>query len=575
MATMTDIVRRMADSMTHRGPDDAGVWVDPSGICALSQRRLSILDLSPAGHQPMIWPETGDAISFNGEIYNYLEIKASLEAAGVVFKGSSDTEALLAALAREGTAALNKLDGMFAFGFWRAKERQLILARDIFGEKPLYYAQTKDFFAFASELQALRNVPELILEPDRHRIEVYLGLRYLPAPLSIYKQVSKLPPASALTLSSDGSIVIESYYRFTASSAQTSGRALDDLADELEALLEETVRSRLLTADVPVGAFLSSGVDSSLIVALAMKQANRPVKTFSIGFPDDPESEHMDAEAMARHLGCDHRTEILFSDFFDMRERIPEMQDEPMGDSSCLPTWAVSRAARREVTVALSGDGGDELFGGYERYSRALREGRNEKFADLYASRMMVFSDWRLGTIMGDLTEETKALWRRLRMPLRDDSRPLLARMRAYDIETYLPDDILAKVDRMSMLHALEVRSPLLGRKVADFAARMASDDLCAEGQSKRVLKRVAARYIPHAWLERKKKGFSIPKEGVWSADKLAQETKALLLAPESKLALWIEPEKLKAYLDYITQTPRTAHIWSVFVLEKWLRRHA
>jgi asparagine synthase (glutamine-hydrolysing) len=204
------------------------------------------------------------AISFNGEIYNYLEIKAPLEAAGAVFKGASDTEVLLAALAYKGTAILDRLDGMFAFGFWKAKERRLILAPDIFGEKPLYYAQTKDFFAFTSELQALREVPGLALEPDRHRIEVYLGLRYLPAPLSIYKQVSKLPPASVLTLSPDGSIAIEPYYRFTASSAQASGRSMDSLADELGAILEETVRSRLLTADVPVGAFLSSGVDSSL-----------------------------------------------------------------------------------------------------------------------------------------------------------------------------------------------------------------------------------------------------------------------------------------------------------------------
>ncbi len=577
--TMGDIVRHMADSMAHRGPDDSGVWVDPTGCCALSHRRLSIIDLSAAGHQPMILADRGDGISFNGEIYNYQEIRAELESQGTRFKGQSDTEVLLAGLSQKGSNILDKLDGMFAFGFWQADQRRLLLARDIFGEKPLYYAQTPDGLAFASELQALREVPGLALEIDRHRIEIYFSLRYLPAPLSIYKQVSKLPAGSFLSVSPEGKIAVERYYRFLPSFEQKSERSLEDLADELEVILTETVRSRLVTADVPVGAFLSSGVDSSLVVALAMKHVGQPIKSFSVGFLGDPGSEHQDAEATAFHLGSDHRTETLSSDFFKKRGIIPEIQDEPMGDSSCLPTWAICRSARRDVTVALSGDGGDELFGGYNRYPKTLerisdlKTGVDEAFAERYLESMMLFSMRSLGLFLGELSPETRETFAFWRDTLRTGPMPFIQRMRMYDIELYLPEDILAKVDRMSMAHSLEVRSPLLGRKVADFAAGLATENLVKEGETKILLKKVAARHLPEGWLQRRKKGFSIPKENVWDAADLTRETEELVLASDGLLGQWVAKEKIEKFIEFHKKTPVTNHLWVVFVLEKWFRR--
>jgi len=574
--TMSDLAKRMADSLAHRGPDDAGVWVDPSGFCALSHRRLSIVDLSPGGHEPMIHT-SGSAVTFNGEIYNYRALREELIAKGHTFHTESDTEVLLAGLAEEGAHIVNKLDAMFAFAWFDPRRKTLILARDPFGEKPLYYAFTKDWFAFASELQALTLLPDFDAAIDHHRIASYLALQYVPAPLSIYKNAHKLPPGHILSLTAGKSLSIERYFHFSAQ-PHASKASLDQLVDELEDILSTTVRSRLMS-DVPLGAFLSSGVDSPTVVALAMRHVKTPIKTFSIGFTDGDDSEHAEARAIAAHLGTDHHEEILSADAFSIRHEIPRILDEPNADSSCMPLWMIARLARRDVTVALSGDGGDELFGGYGRYQAILQQGAAQKPGwsagdAYYSAAIMIFPDASLEKFIGPLPAETKTLLHEMRAPLDRADKDLLHRLRETDVENYLPGAVLAKVDRMSMRHSLEVRAPLLGRRVADFAMRMMAANLCTPDTSKRVLKHLAARYLPRAWLERPKKGFGIPTTASWGGKIMADEIATLLTGPDCRLAAWFPPENLKRFAAYHKKTPVNAHMWAVFVLEQWLRHH-
>ncbi len=576
---MGQLVKRMADSFAHRGPDDSGVWVDADGFCALSHRRLSIIDLSSGGHQPMISTASGAAITFNGEIYNYRELCPELASKGHHFRSTSDTEVLLTGLVTEGKNFVHRLDAMFAFGYFNPATKTLLLARDIFGEKPLYYTQTADWFAFASELQALTLLPGFDATIDRHRIATYLALQYLPAPLSIYKHANKLPPGHMLTLTADGRVTTERYFSFSASPSQIGNRSLDDLADELEPILSATIKTRMLS-DVPLGAFLSGGVDSSTVVALARQYSQQPIQTFSIGFEDSPDSEHQQARAMAAYLGTDHHDKILRLDALDLGRHISSVLDEPNGDTSCLPTWILSRMTREHVTVALSGDGGDELFGGYGRYLNTMQDAA-EHVSDpswrpsqaYYSNRIMIFADPTLEKFIGPLPEATKNLLADMRAPLERTDKPLLQRLRETDIENYLPNAVLSKVDRMSMQHALEVRAPLLGCQVADFAMRLAADDLCVLGHSKRVLKQLAGRYIPREWLERPKMGFGMPVNG-WGGEALAIEVSKLLLNPDCCLAAWVGPERLKRFVQFHLKTPTTYQLWSVFVLELWLRVH-
>ncbi len=500
-------------------------------------------------------------------------------ARGHKFHGCSDTEVLLSGLLAEGTQFIPRLDGMFAFAYVEPGAKRLVLARDIFGEKPLYYAQTADWFAFASELQALTILPGFDAAIDQHRIATYLALQYLPAPLTIYKHAYKLPPGHALTIGRDGQICLERYFRFVASSASLGKRGLDERADELEHIVSATLKTRLLS-DVPLGAFLSGGVDSSTVVAMARRYSPHPIKTFSIGFEGSPDSEHVQARAMAAHLGTDHHDKLLQLDALDLGRHIARVLDEPNGDTSCLPTWILSRMTREHVTVALSGDGGDELFGGYGRYTRTLQEARESAGNELwrpsqayYSDRIMIFSDAALEKFIGPLPELTRELMETLRLPLDRTEKPLLQRLRETDIENYMPGAVLAKVDRMSMQHALEVRAPLLARPIADFAMRLAADDLCTPDHSKRVLKQLAARYIPREWLERPKMGFGMPVRG-WGGTALATEVADLLLGSDCRLVAWIQPENLRRFVEYHWQRPHTYQLWAVFVLELWLRNH-
>ena len=320
-ARLGQLAKEAADRMRHRGPDDFGVWVSPDGRCALSHRRLSIIDVSSAGHQPMVSRTGHSVIAFNGEIYNFLELKGDLKARGAAFRSNSDTEVLLEMLEQQGQEALVRLDAMFALGHYDIDRQELLLARDIFGEKPLYYVDHKDYFAFASELHSLANLPGFDARIDRSTIASYLCFQYVPTPQTIYRSARKLPPASYLTVGPSGDVTIRPYYRFETSAAEHSVRSLDDLADELEAILLTSLRRRLIS-DVPLGAFLSGGVDSSTVAALVTKKLGIPLQTFSIGFANHPESEHLDAAAIARMLGTDHRDRVLTADAIELGHHI-------------------------------------------------------------------------------------------------------------------------------------------------------------------------------------------------------------------------------------------------------------
>ncbi len=433
----------MAQTMAHRGPDDEGVWIAPDARIALAHRRLSIIDVSHAGHQPMSSADGRSVIVFNGELYNFRELRAEMERDGVHFRTNSDTEVLLAALRRLGTDALPRLDAMFAFGYYDIQTRELLLARDIFGEKPLYYIDTPVYLAFASELHALTLLPFFDATVSTDAIASYLCFQYVPAPQSIYKSVRKLQPGHWLRVSADGSANAGRYFSFTTSSAQTSGRDLDDLADELEAILETSLRRRLIS-DVPLGAFLSGGVDSTAVAAIARHRLGAELKTYSIGFEGHRDSEHLEAAAIAAHLGTVHKDQVLTANAVDLGTHVGSVLDEPNGDTSCLPTFLLSQFARREVTVALSGDGGDELFGGYGRYFNTVDEWTRKKANDsalawwhagavYVSSRILVFPDEELERVVGVIPADLRALLDELRNGIDRDSRPLLNVLRELD----------------------------------------------------------------------------------------------------------------------------------------------
>jgi asparagine synthase (glutamine-hydrolysing) len=580
---LAKLAKTMADGMPYRGPDDSGVWLAPDGLCALSHRRLSIIDLSPAGHQPMVSDDGQSAITFNGEIYNFLDIKRELERQGERFKSQSDTEVLLTLLRQSGTKWLPKLDAMFAFGYYDARNRELVLARDAFGEKPLYYVETEQYFAFASELHALARLPGFDSRIDRDTVATYLSFQYVPAPGTIYQRANKLPPGCFLRLMLSAASIVERYFQFKTGSVRTSKRSLDDLADELEAILVSALRRRLIS-DVPLGAFLSGGVDSSTVAALVTKKLGVPLKTFSIGFAGQSDSEHLDAAAIAQHLGTEHHEQVLQGYSLDLGRHIANVLDEPNGDSSCLPTYLVSRHAREIVTVAISGDGGDEMFGGYGRYFATVDEDARNRHGILnlgwwspgaayISSRLLVFRDQDIEMLFGEVPKGLANLLAGLRKQLNKDSRPLLNVLRELDANNYLPGAVLAKVDRMSMQHSLEVRTPFLGIEIAKFAADLAADDCYERGQGKLVLKRVASRYLPAEWLARPKRGFGLPPH-VWNKEHILPLVRPLLLAEDSRLGAWIDRKRMTAFLHHQDREFSAYACWHLFILETWLRTH-
>lgn len=564
---------RMAATLTHRGPDDAGVWVDEAAGVALAHRRLSILDLTPEGHQPMTSADGRWVVSFNGEIYNFTALRDELAAHGDAFRGRSDTEVLLAAIARWGVeAALGRLNGMFAVALWDRDARVLHLFRDRLGEKPLYFGVFGGTLLFGSELEALRAHPAFDDRISRGALALYMRLNHVPAPHCIYEGVRKLPPGCRVEVHAASGRVEEPRPYWSLQAAWAA--ALDapfrggdaEAVDRVDALLRDAVALRM-HSDVPLGAFLSGGIDSTLVVAMMQARSARRVRTFTIGFTDPTFDEAPHARAVARHLGTDH-TELYVSpeDALAVIPSLPRIYDEPFADSSQVPTFLVSRLARGAVTVSLSGDGGDEAFGGYQRYARtehlwqALRlvpagirsllagavgalagaglpaeaARRLIRLASVLPARDvdsmyldMVFPHWQVPGRGVLAPAEPPTPLSRAFAEVRGGS--VAERLMLWDLLAYLPDDILVKVDRASMHVSLESRMPLLDHRVTELALSLPLRLKRRGGVTKWVLRRVLDRYVPPALVDRPKRGFQVPLDawlrgplGGWARDLLS-----------------------------------------------------
>ena len=620
----------MGVCLRHRGPDDDGLWTDPEAGLALAFRRLAIIDLSPRGHQPMLSHDKRLVVAFNGEIYNFLELRSELEAAGVVFHGRSDTEVLLAAVRRWGLVdAVRRLVGMFAFALWDRDRRELHLVRDRFGEKPLYFARVGDLLLFGSELRALRAHPDCPREIDRDALTQLLRYGYILTPHSILKGVRRVRPATILTWRADTAEPLETEY-WSARQMAEDGHAEPLKADErelvasLDAALRVTIRQQMI-ADRPVGAFLSGGVDSSTVVAVMQAVSARPVRTFTIGFREPQYDEARHAGAVARHLGTDH-TEHYVSpeEALGAIPRLPALQDEPFADSSQIPTLIVSQVARQQVTVSLSGDGGDELFGGYTRYAavdqlwrRYSRVPRWIRRAIARGAQVVPAAAWRIGdramarwapsavardglaeraaTTAHRLQASTRAdLYRRVisswhnpasvvlrasepPTAISDDARwprfrDFTAAMMYVDLVTYLTDDILVKVDRASMAVGLESRAPFLDHRIAELAWRL-PQSLRADGPGGKVLlRRVLERYVPPALTERPKMGFAVPI-AAWLRGPLRPWAEELLAPDLLRRDGYLDADVVQATWARHVSGARDDHypLWHVLMFQAWL----
>lgn len=617
------LVAAMTDRIAYRGPDDSGAWLDAEAGLALGHRRLSIIDLSPAGHQPMISASGRYVLSYNGEIYNYRALRAELEAAGAApaWRGHSDTEVINAGFDHWGiVGTLERLNGMFAFALWDKERRTLILARDRMGEKPLYYGAMGGSFLFGSELKALTAHPDFTGEVNRDALTSFLRYNYVPAPHSIWRGIAKLPPAHFVEISDGGRTIGDpvAYWDFSAAAARGAANPLPDgpeLLDELERLLKDSVLGRM-EADVSLGAFLSGGVDSTLIVALMQAQSARKVKTFTIGFADQAYDESPFAAAVAAHLGTDH-TELRVdpADALALVPDLPRMWDEPFSDSSQIPTHLVSRLARGQVKVALSGDGGDELFGGYNRYVMApklmamskrlgphlsgLVAGIARSRAGLGAAsglaRLLPASRRPLGLAdrlhkIGHAMEAGSAeeLYRRLvshcaaperlvlggREPEFAADAPAFGDVRQTmmhaDTLTYLPDDILVKVDRASMAVSLEARAPYLDHRLVEFAWQMPMDAKIRDGVGKHALRALIDRHVPRRLMERPKMGFGLPISS-WLTGSLRGWAEALLDESRLKREGFFDPAPVRALWDeQVRRGGRHHELWDILMFQAW-----
>ncbi len=603
------IVRRQMQAQRHRGPDDLGTWSD--GPVALAQRRLAIVDLSPGGHQPMSNEDGTVWVTYNGEIYNWPEVRPGLLARGHRLHGSSDTEMLLHLWEEKGPALVDDLRGMFAFALFDTRRRQLLLARDRVGKKPLFYHDDGRRIVFASELKSLLADPSVPRDVDPRSVLDYLTFQYVPNPQSIFRGVRKVPPGHRLVCDARGPRV-ERYWTLPLETAPVADER--EAVGRLTELLEQAVRLRLMS-DVPLGAFLSGGIDSSLVVALMCRVAGERVRTFSIGFESDRASELEHARTVARHLGTDHHEYVVRPRALELMPRLVWGLDEPFGDASMIPTFHVAEMARREVTVALSGDGGDEAFGGYATYAWARRFARADvvpeplrralawpfrglpendplgrKFRRLgldvvgrHLETMAHFPPRTLRDIAGaglvgtlrshDPFRAARETYARGRRPLGDV--PALLRL---DALTYMTDDVLVKVDRTSMLNSLEVRAPLLDHVVLEYVARLPFHFKLRGGTSKWILREVAKPLLPAGILARGKQGFGVPLPDWFGSDfgRLARE---VLLDRRCRERGWLDPSGVERVLAGRGLEP-DAHARRVFTLtclelwaQAWLDR--
>lgn len=531
----------MSATLRHRGPDDEGLWWSEQRQVGLAHRRLAILDLSPGGHQPMSDPTGHLSIAFNGEIYNFADLRRELEQKRYSFRSASDTEVMLAAYAEWGIEFLKRLNGMFVFALYDARSKKLLLARDRAGEKPLFYRHHNGRLVFASELKALAADPAFSREVDPVALDFYLAYGYVPADHCIFRGVQKLRQGEALQYDVERDTLERwSYWRLPAS--QPDGASTNDLVDELESLLEGAVR-RQLVADVPVGILLSGGVDSSLVTALAARVSPGPVKTFNVSFPGHAAyDESVYARIVAKHFGTDHIEIAGEASSFDLLPLLAKQYDEPIADHAIVPTYIVSRMIRQHATVALGGDGGDELFGGYGHYSWLMKQERFRRFVPSPVRKLASYAGTHLPLGMtgrnhligfrdgtaNSIAHINLLFDRRTRLELTgvagdaehyratlaDPSQTLLRRAMETDFRSTMVDGYLVKVDRASMLNSLEIRAPFLDAPLIDFAYRRVPDSLKATVNERKILPRMlAARLLPKELDLTRKQGFTMPLE--------------------------------------------------------------
>jgi len=625
------MLKRMTDALAHRGPDGEGHWISDDGQVGLGHRRLSIIDLSSFGAQPMESASGRFVLSYNGEIYNYQSLRKMLADEGYCFVGHSDTEVIVAGCQHWGLeTTLSRLAGMFALALWDKQEHRLSLARDRIGIKPLYYSVIDGALVFASELRPIVTWRGSLPEISLRGLSEFLRLGYVPSPLSIFEGIHKLPPATVLSFQQGRTTGPEPYWSVEATVARGFAHQRQDEADvldELDARLGEIVSQHMIS-DVPLGAFLSGGIDSSTVTALMQARSNKPVKTFSIGFDDAAYNEARHAAAVAAHLRTDH-TELYVSDQDAMAviPELPDIYDEPFADISQIPTFLVAKLARQSVTVSLSGDGGDELFGGYNRYTfvsnywsrlnqipRPLRglmaSGIAAASPATWDSAFRLFSPvlprrlrpalpgqkmQKIASVLGaatlyDLQSRLVSQWpqpeavlassaigapdMRLPPPSQVDGIPSAAQQMAWDTSTYLVDDILTKVDRATMRVGLEARVPLLDHRLVEFAWEIPLSMKFRDGSGKHILKRLLERYVPRQLFERPKMGFGIPVDSWlrgplkdWAASYLAQTdrpTHEFFNRAEID-ATW--REHLGGRID------RGGQLWTILMFDSWLQR--
>ena len=610
-----DLERGLA-SLRHRGPDDNGVWREDAA--ALGFVRLSILDLSELGHQPMHSPDGRYVLIFNGEIYNFRELREDLERAGETFRGHSDTEILLRLFARDGLEkCLAKLRGMFAFAVWDRHEKTLSLARDRLGVKPLVYAETKRGLMFGSEIQALFALdPELSRAPDYQALDHFLTFQYIPAPMSGFAAIRKLPPAHAMVVK-DGRI--QKIFRYW--DVDLTKRSTLSFGDACEALREQVLEATKLrlVADVPLGAFLSGGIDSSITVAAMAHLGASPLKTFSIGFEDERFNELPQARDIARHLNTDHNEMMVKANAVDIMPRMIDHLGEPLADNSVMPTFYVSQFARSQVTVALTGDGGDEVFAGYRRFyqirraawlarhgmtplwrgmrratialeSRLRTDRRGKRFPasradeildlpglDGYKHLLAFFPDAEKEALLTPQLRAAIGASRTTDYLASHFDRPgddVLNRYLALDMTTYLPEDILFKVDIASMANSLECRSPFLDHRLIEFAASLPGHfKLSASGRHKHILKEAFKDWLPPGFMDRPKKGFSVPLSR-WLKEDLSGMLRDVLVDKRT-LAPWFRQDVTERYVaEHLSgRGSHSTRLWPLLVLALWVER--
>ena len=600
-----EAVRRMCDAMVHRGPDDHGTLTD--GPCALGHRRLSIIDLRPEGAQPMTNEDGSIAVVVNGEIYNFQELRRELEAKGHTFKSRSDSEVILHLYEEEGVDFLDRLRGMFALALWDGPRRRLVLARDRFGKKPLFYHAAPDGLVFASELGALAESNHFERRPNMDAIDAFLCLQYVPSPWTAFEGVRKLPAGCRLVCEAGHIGEPERYFELRFD-RPTSG-SLAELTERLHVQIEDAVRVRMVS-DVPLGAFLSGGLDSSLIVALMAMQSSEPVKTFSVGFTSKDFSELPYAQMVAERYGTDHHELVVQPDMASVIPEFVRHYGEPFADSSALPTWYLCQYTRTGVTVALSGDGGDEAFSGYRRYShsrtaRALRKlpgplptilakaigsipiPAAQQVRD-YGRRLMEPEHVRFLGLAAHIPHEDRMALYAPTMRERYAEDPVarrfgklytastasdpINRLLELDIQTYLTDDILTKVDIASMAHSLEVRCPLVDQDLMVFAASLPGDAKLRGLQTKLILREVAKPLLPKEILTRPKQGFGLPVDR-WMREDLAPLSRDVLLDQTARERGIFDPSAIQTLLrQHQRGEPRGDQIWALMILELWYR---